>query len=172
MVFPIFIFCASSSNHCLAAFDLRTGVEQPFDCLIVQNRQAVQFIRRSMDWTLEDSMVHSLFFCATLTACRGGHAPFVQAGAESPDTCVEAVKPDPCCAWQVQSRRVGAGVGDGNVKPCRVVRPLRILLAICPVYMYVVVVKWMSRSEAPCVCTRWTGECWVEQVSRLHGTAS
>jgi len=30
-----------------------------------------------MDWTLEDSMVDGLFFCAALT----GHTPFVQAGA-------------------------------------------------------------------------------------------
>jgi len=27
--------------------------------------------------------------------------------------------------------------------------------------------KWVSRFEAPCSCTRWTGECCVEQVSRL-----
>jgi len=37
----------------LAALDLEAGVEQPFDCLIVQNRQAVQSMRRSVDWTLE-----------------------------------------------------------------------------------------------------------------------
>ena len=28
--------------------------------------------------------------------------------------------------------------------------------------------KWVSRFEAPCTCTRWTGERWVDQVSRLH----
>jgi len=32
-----------------------------------------------MDWTLEDDMVDGLFFCATLTGCRGGHTPFAQA---------------------------------------------------------------------------------------------
>ena len=32
--------------------------------------------------------------------------------------------------------------------------------------------KWVSRFEAPCIRTRWTGERWVEQMSRLHGTAS
>jgi len=32
--------------------------------------------------------------------------------------------------------------------------------------------KWVSWFETPCSCTRWTGERWVEQVSRLHGTAS
>jgi len=79
----------------LAALDLGAVAEQPFDCLIVQNRQAVQSMKRSMDWTLEDNMVDGLFFCATLTGRTGGHAPFVQAGAETPDTSAEAVKPDP-----------------------------------------------------------------------------
>jgi len=48
-----------------------------------------------MDWTLEDNMVDSLFFCATFTCRKGGHTSFVQAGAETPDTGAEAVKPDP-----------------------------------------------------------------------------
>ena len=30
-------------------------------------------MERSMDWTLEDNMDDSLFFCATLTGRRGGH---------------------------------------------------------------------------------------------------
>jgi len=67
---------------CLATLGLRAGVEQPFDCLIIQNHQAMQFTGRSMDWTLEDNMVDGLFFCTTLTGCRGGPTPFVQAGAE------------------------------------------------------------------------------------------
>ena len=37
-----FFFRASCSNQCLAALDLGADVEQPFDCLIVQNRQATQ----------------------------------------------------------------------------------------------------------------------------------
>jgi len=65
----------------LAAFDLGTGVEQPFDCFIIQNRQAMQSMGRSTDWTLEDNIVDGLFFCATLTGRRGGHTPFVQAEA-------------------------------------------------------------------------------------------
>jgi len=73
----------------------RAGVEQPFICLIVQNRQAMQSMRRLMDWTLEDNMIDGLFFCATLTGRRGGHTPFVQAGAETSDTGAEAVQPDP-----------------------------------------------------------------------------
>jgi len=68
-------------------------------CLIVQNRQAVQSMGRSMDWTLEDNMVDCLFFCTTLTGRRGGNTPFVQTGAETPDTGAEAVKPDPGSYW-------------------------------------------------------------------------
>jgi len=85
-------------NHCQAALDLGAGVEQPFDCLIVQNRQAVQYMRRSMDWTLEDNMVDGLFFRATLKGRRGGHTPFVQAEAETSDSSAEAVKPNPSCS--------------------------------------------------------------------------
>ena len=63
-----------------------------------------------MDRILEDNMFDSLFFCATLRGCRGGHTPFVQAGAKTSDTGVEAVKPDPGSSWEGNSRRVGAGV--------------------------------------------------------------
>jgi len=94
----------------LAALDFGAYVEQPFGCLIVQNRQAVQSVRRSMDWTLEDDMVDGLFVCATLTGRRGGHTPFVQAGAETSDTGAEAVKPDPGSSWEGHSRGVCTGV--------------------------------------------------------------
>jgi len=66
------------SIRCLATLDFGGGVEQPFGCLIIQNRQAMQSMRRLMDWTLEDNMVDGLFFCATLTRHRGRHTPFVQ----------------------------------------------------------------------------------------------
>ena len=97
-----FLFWASS-NHCLAALDLGAGVEQPFDCLIVRNRQAVQSMKRSMNWTLENNMVDCLFFCATFTGRRGGHTPFVQAEAATSDTGAEAVKPDPGSSWEGHS---------------------------------------------------------------------
>jgi len=42
----------------------------------------------------EDNMVDCLLFCATLTGRRGCHVLFVQAGAETSNTGVEAVKPD------------------------------------------------------------------------------
>ena len=37
------------SIHFLAALDLGAGVEQPFNHLIIQNRQAVQSMERSTD---------------------------------------------------------------------------------------------------------------------------
>ena len=52
-------------------------------------------------------MVDGLFFCATLTDRRGGHTPFVQAGAETSDTGAQAVKPNPHYSWQSDARRVG-----------------------------------------------------------------
>jgi len=154
-----FFFWANSSNHCLAALDLGACAEQPFDCRNVQNHQAVQSMRRSMDWTLEDNMVDGLFFCATLTGRRGCHIRFVQAGTETSDTSAEAVKPDPCCSWRAIPR--GAGVGDGNAESSRVVRPPRIPYSAPHVCCYQInwwVVcggyKWASRFEAPCICTR------------------
>ena len=77
---------------------------------------AVQSMGRSMDWTLEDNMVDGLFFWATLTGRRGGHIPFVQAGAETPDTGAEVVKPDPGSNWEGHSDRVGTGVWNENVE--------------------------------------------------------
>jgi len=83
-----------------------------------------------MDWTLEGNMVDGLFFCATLTGRRGGHTPFVQVGAETPDTSAEAVKPDPGSSWEGHSGRMGASVGDENAESCGIVRPLRFPLVI------------------------------------------
>ena len=136
----------------------------------------------SMDWTVEDDMDDGLF-CTTLTGRRGGHTPFVQAGEETSDTGAEAVEPDPGSSWESHSGGVCTVVWNWSAESCGVVRPLafhwwsthctaRMLLSektdelLCGGY------KWVSRFEAPCICTRWTGERWVEQVSRLHGTAS
>ena len=52
-----------------------------------------------MDWIVEEDMVDGLF-CATLTGRRGGHTPFVQAGAETTDIGADAVKPDPGPSWE------------------------------------------------------------------------
>jgi len=55
-----------------------------------------------MDLTLEDDIDDGLF-CATLTGCRGGHTPFLQAGAETSDTGAEAVETDPGTSWEGHS---------------------------------------------------------------------
>ena len=54
-------------------------------------------------------MVDGLF-CATLTGRRGGHTPFVQAGAETSDTGAEAIEPDPGSSWEGHSGCVCTGV--------------------------------------------------------------
>jgi len=69
-----------STVHCWSALDFGAGAVQPFNCLTVQNCQAVQSMRSSMDCTLEDSMVDGLFFCATLTGCSGGVAHLCHSG--------------------------------------------------------------------------------------------
>jgi len=92
----------------------------------------MQAMSRSVDWRLEDNMVDGLFFCATRTGRRGGHTPFVQAGAGMSDTGVEAVKPDSGSSWEGHSGRVGTGVWNENAESCWVVRPLRIPLMIRP----------------------------------------
>ena len=81
----------------------------------------MQSMGRSMDTTLKDNMVDALFFCATLTGHRGGHTPFVQTGAETSDTGVEAVKPDPGFSWEGHSGVVGALCREwkcGGVRGC------------------------------------------------------
>jgi len=86
-----------------------------------------------MDWTLEDNMVDGLFFCAMLTGRRGGHTPFVQAGAETSDIGAEAVKPDRGSSWEGHP---GAGACVGGA-----VRPLCVPLVIPPLrrtYVFVV----------------------------------
>jgi len=47
-----------------AAQDLGPGVEQPFDCLIVQERQAMRSMGRSMDWSVKDNIVNGMFLYA------------------------------------------------------------------------------------------------------------
>ena len=121
----------------MAALDLGAGVEQPFGCLIGQNRKAMHSMGMSMDWTLDDNMADGLFFCATVTVRGGGHTPFVQAGAETSNTGAEAVKPDQA----LLRRGLGAGVGDENAESCGIVRLLRIPMVIHPPRRTYVVVR-------------------------------
>jgi len=58
--------------------------------------------------------------------------------------------------------------GDESAESCMVVRPLRMPLVVRSVVTYVVVrqtdellcdgYNWVSRFEASCICTQWTGE--------------
>ena len=82
----------------MAALDFGAGVEQPFYCLVVQKRQTVESVGRSIDWTVKDNIVGGLFFRATLTGHRGSHTPFVQAMAETTDSSAEAVKAKTHCS--------------------------------------------------------------------------
>jgi len=103
----------SSRGRCLAAIWLSHRPEP--------SGRAVR--KGSMDWTSENNMVDGLFFWATHTSRRGNHTLSLQAGAETSDTGVEAVKPDPRCFGRV--------IPDGSVSgmkvlSLRVVRPLRL----------------------------------------------
>jgi len=131
------------------------------------------------DWTLKDNMVNDLIFFAILASRRMGHNPFMQTWAETSDTSAEVVEPDPRCSWQGHSSGVGRDESTGSRS---VVQSFRIPSVIRPERRtFVIVVRWtdellcgryqwVSQFEMPCVPTRWTGERWVEQMSRLHGT--
>jgi len=97
-------------------------------------------------------------------------------------TGAEVGKSDPRCSWQDHSRRVA--VGDESTEFRSVFQPLCIPSVICPECRSSIVVvrwtdellcggncvQWVSRFENPCIHTRWTGETWVEQMFRRHGT--
>jgi len=58
-----------------------------------------------------------MFFCTTL---RGGHNPFMQAGAETPNIGTdETVKSDTGCSLKGHSGRVGADVRDESTESYR-----------------------------------------------------
>ena len=157
---------ASCWNHCLTALNLGASVEQPFNCLMVQNRQAMQSMGRSIDWTLEDKIVDSLFFCATLTGRRGGHTRFVQAGAETSNIGAEVVKPDAGSSWEGHSGGSGCwcqwwkcGVLWGYPSTPHSIGnpPTAPHVWCCYQLNWWGRYKWVSRFEAPCVCAQWSG---------------
>jgi len=65
---------------------------------------------RSMDWTLDDDMFDSLFFCVTFTGRRGGQTAFVLTGAGKSDAGAEPVKSDPGCSWKGEGPLVTRGL--------------------------------------------------------------
>jgi len=96
-----------------------------------------------------------------ITSRRGGHIPFIQAGAETPDTAAEAVKPDPS---SVSGMKIRSLVGCPPTRHSIGDQP-----SASHVCMYGVVVRRtdemlcggyrrVSQFEAPCICSRWTGE--------------
>jgi len=64
-------FEAVLSIHCLAALGLGARLKQPFNCLIIQNHQnvAVHGVVNGLDIWRQHGW--KLFFCDTLTGCRG-----------------------------------------------------------------------------------------------------
>jgi len=70
--------------YSLATLDLKTDVEQSFNCLIIQNRQVVQSMGKPTDWALDDDMVDGLFFRDTLTGRRRGHPHLCKQERERP----------------------------------------------------------------------------------------
>jgi len=174
---------ASSFVHCLAALDLGAGFEQPFNCLIIQNRHAVQSMGRSMDWTLEDNMVNGLFFCATLTGRKEAiphlykqeqkRLTSVRRRLSQTQACLGRVIPGVCVP--VSGIKVRSLMGlfahsafhwwSAHCAACMLLSDK--LMSCC-----VADTNRVSRFEVPCSSTRWAGERWDEQMSRLHGTAS
>ena len=210
----------------LGSIGSRGNVEQPFDCLIVQKRQAVQqarnqlgspgeeksflrgaqifwtiglshifklypthfsrgakillrglrppcatpsyvpavqSMRRSMDWTVEDNTVDGLFSCATLTRAE----EVIPHLYKQPDTGVEAVKPDPGSSWEGHSGGVEGGCE--NAESCRVVRTLRVPFVIRPVRrMYVVVVRWTD--ELLCGGHKWDSIWGAAHLHSMDGS--
>jgi len=117
------------SIHCLAALDLVTDVEQPFDCLIIQNRQAVQSMRRSMDWTLEDNVFNGLIFFEALASCKSA-IPHLYNQERKRLTPVR---------WRLSRNHAvlgraipGGWVGNGNTGSCSALQPFRIPSVIHP----------------------------------------
>ena len=96
----------------MAALHFGAGVEQPFGCLIVQNGQAVLSMRMSMDQTLEDNMIDSLFICATLTGTEEAIPHLYRQEQKRTIQSAEAVKTDPGSSWEGHSEVVGTGAWD------------------------------------------------------------
>jgi len=180
--FIIISVWASSFCPLLGALDLRAGVEQPKDCLIIQRRQAVE--SRGCRWIrhlkTKWSRVWSSF-------------PNSQAA--------EVAMSYPMCGKQEQKRLTPVGrrlswthavlgraipggwVGDESTEPRSAFQPFHFPFVIRPERCTSVTIvrwtdellcsgyNWVSRFEMPCIPTQWTGEHWVEKMSRLHGTA-
>jgi len=93
-----------------------------------------------MDWTLEDNVVDSLFFCAAITGRRGGHTHLYKQKRKRSTPVRRRLSRTQALLGRIIPG--GAGVADENTEPCGVVRPLRIPSVIHPGRRtYVVVVR-------------------------------
>jgi len=171
------------SIHWLVALNLGTGVEQPFDCLIIQKRQAMPSTGRSMDWTLEENNGWlSVLLHHTHKAQKGPYSICVSRSGNVRHRCGGRL----CRTHAVLGRAIPWGwvptmgmkvrnlavlskpphsIGDRPERSTSVAVDRWIDELLCGGY------KWVSWFEMPFIPTCWTGECWVEQMSRLHGTA-
>jgi len=61
------------SIHQSATQDLGAGVEQPFNCFVIQNCQDMCSMGRSMDCTMKGNMVDNPFFCSTFRSHSKGN---------------------------------------------------------------------------------------------------
>ena len=97
---------------------------------------------------------------------RGGHTPFVKAGAETSDTGVEAVKPDPGSSWEGHCKGVCTSIWK-SAESCGVVRLLRVPLKIHPLrHMYVVIVR--EADELLCGGYKWMSRFWLPSAKHSH----
>jgi len=137
-------------------------------------------MRRSMDWTMENNMAEGLFFCAILTGRRRAHTPFVQAGAEKPDTGALRLSGTQALLGKVTPRVWVSGMKMRSLVGLSNYSALHWWSAHCAASIVIVVrwtdellydgYIWLSPFATPCICTRLTGEHWVEQVSKMHST--
>ena len=136
------ILYAILSIHCLDTLDLGAGVEQPFDYLIVQNRQAVQsMLGRLMDWTVKDIMATVCSSFAPHSQTAEGAIPHLF--SQQKKKRLTQVRRQLSRTQNVLGR-VDSGVGDKSTAFRNVLQPLRIPLVIRPVHRtYMLLSDWM-----------------------------
>ena len=116
--------------HCYAARDTGVDVEKPFDHLVIQNRQAMRSMGRSMDWTLKDKLVNCLFLCTTLTFRKRDHTRFCMQERKRPTPVQRRLSRTHAVLGH--SRKEGVNVGDESTESRNAIQPFRIPSVIRP----------------------------------------
>jgi len=164
------------SVHCLAELDLGAGVKQP----IVLSSRTIMPCNSLRGWWIE-------LWKKTETTVWSSASHSQATGVAIPDMC-KSERKRLTLAWRrfsqshaVFGRDIPEGwIGDEITKSHGALQPFHISLVIRPERRASVIVirwtdelsggnKWVSRLELLCIATWWTGERWVEQMSRLHG---